>query len=233
MKRFDHDLEVLRTKMASMAELTQAMVVLSGERVVDRTRDVNEEIAADEELLDQLQIEIDREAVRMMTVYGPVAGDLRRLLVITHITAQFERIGDQVMNVIEALDMMQSAPEKTLPEELHQMTEVVVEMVDDAISSYFNDDSRAAEDTRLRDDVVDALNTQIVERLLSDEMLRGVLDGTTEIADAFAQILVARHLERIADQAVNVCKEVVYMVRGDDIRHNSTNVQDEPENGEE
>ena len=65
----------------------------------------------------------------------------------------------------------------------------------------------------------DALNDQIAKELLTDEVLRQVLSGAENIADAVAQILLARQLERIADQATNICKEVIYMVRGDDVRH--------------
>ncbi len=76
-----------------------------------------------------------------------------------------------------------------------------------------------AETTRSHDDLVDALNAQIIKKLLSDEFLREVLKGTKDVADALAEILLARHLEKIADQAVNICKEVVFMVHGDDVRH--------------
>ena len=67
--------------------------------------------------------------------------------------------------------------------------------------------------------MVDALNEQIMKELLTDEVLRRSAGRRRGIADAVAQILIARYLERIADQATNICKEVIYMVRGDDVRH--------------
>ena len=69
--------------------------------------------------------------------------------------------------------------------------------------------------------MVDALNDQIVGELLSIEVVREMLKGPTDLASALAQLLIARSLERIADQATNISEEVVYMVEGDDIRHQS------------
>jgi phosphate transport system protein len=219
MKKFDTELAALHDRMAAMADATRSMVTLATSTVRDRTQDVRPEVAAREARVNQMQTEIDHEAVRLLTIYGPVAADLRYLLVVTHVTAQLERIGDQVVNICESLDLMQSAPERPTLPELQKMADLVGEVVDDALAAYFAKDAQKAETTRTHDDVVDALNAQIVKKLLSDDVLRGVLQGTEDIADALAQILVARHFERIADQAVNICKEVVYMVRGDDVRH--------------
>jgi phosphate transport system protein len=219
MKKFDADLAALNQRMAAMADATRSMVVLAANAVRDRSQDVSAGVSAFELQINQMQTEIDREAVRMLTVYGPVAADLRYILVVTHVTAQLERIGDQVVNIRESLHLMQSAPERGALAELQKMADLVQQIVDDALTAYFRKDAVMAETTRTHDDVVDALNAQIVKKLLSDEVLRGVLQGTEDVADALAQILIARHFERIADQAVNICKEVVYMVRGDDVRH--------------
>jgi phosphate transport system protein len=96
---------------------------------------------------------------------------------------------------------------------------LVCEIVDDALDAYFSKNQEKAVRTRRRDDLVDALNDQVMKELLTDEVLRDVLSGATDIGNAVAQILISRYLERIADQAKNICKEVVYMVKGDDVRH--------------
>jgi len=219
MKKFDHDLEALQDRVAEMAGLTQSMVALATAGVLDRTKNVRDQVEAKEAQLNDMQTSIDHEAIRMLTVYSPVATQLRYVLVVTHITAQLERIGDQVVNVCEALDLMQSSVDHEVLSDLKKMSELVGQMIQDAFASYFEKDAAKAETTRSHDDVIDALNASIIKRLLSDEVLHGVLKGTQDIADALAQILLARHLERIADQAVNICKEVVYLVRGDDVRH--------------
>lgn len=221
MKKFETELAELQEQVAKMASLTQSMVELGTAAVQDRTRDVRKQIDESEALLDRMQTEIDHDAVRMLTVYGPVATQLRYVLVVTHITAQMERIGDQVVNVCEALDLMQTDVDHSVQSDLKRMADLVNKIVADAFASYFDKDAQKAQATRGHDDVVDAMHAQIMKKLLSDEVLHSVLQGTQDIADALAQILIARHLERIADQAVNICKEVVYLVSGDDVRHSS------------
>lgn len=219
MKKFDSELEALNRRLEEMARVSKSMLELAVSAIKDPTKDVHAEIEESEAKLDEMQTEIDQAAVRLLAVYGPVAADLRYILVVTHVTAQLERIGDQVVNVFESLHLMQPTSDHAALPELRKMAALVCEMLEDALHAFFRKDADKAETTRAHDDLVDALNAQIVRKLLSDDVLRQVLKGTEDIADALAQILIARHLERIADQAVNVCKEVVYMVRGDDVRH--------------
>ena len=83
--------------------------------------------------MDQMQMDIDHEAVRLLTVYSPVASDLRYLLVVTHVTAQLERIGDQVVNVCESLRLMQTERDHPTLTELQRMADLVFEMVGDSL----------------------------------------------------------------------------------------------------
>jgi phosphate transport system protein len=167
-----------------------------------------------------MQTDIDHEAIRMLTVYGPVAKDLRYLLVATHVTSQLERIGDQVVNVCQALNLMSSEPaaHPTLAK-LHKMADLVCETVDDALDAFFSRNEEKAVTLRRHDDVIDAMNDQVLKELLTEEVLHQVLSKATDIADLVAQILVARNLERIADQAKNICKQLIYLVKGHDVRH--------------
>ena len=220
MKKFDRELAELQKRLSDMGDLAKSMVALVAEAVKDRTRDVHDRIQTLERRVNQMQMDIDHDAIRMLTVYGPVATDLRYVLVVTHVTAQFERMGDQAVNICQAMQLMRSDPAKhpMLPD-VHKMADLVCEVVDDALDAYFSRNTDKAAVTRTRDDLVDALNDQVTAELLTDEILREVLAGARDIGDAVAQILVARYLERIADQATNICKEVIYLVRGDDVRH--------------
>lgn len=220
MKRFDNDLAYLQQRIHEMGDLARAMVVLAAQAVKDRTTDVFDDMAALESRLNRMQMEIDHHAIRMLTVYGPVAADLRYVLVATHMTSQLERMGDQCTNVCESLRLMTSDPQQhPMLAKLPKMADLVCEIVDDSLAAFFSRNVEKAVVTRSHDDLVDTLNEQIMKELLTDDVLQEVLAGARGIADAVAQILIARYLERVADQATNICKEVIYMVRGDDVRH--------------
>lgn len=220
MKKFDKELADLDKRLREMGELAKSMVALVAETIKDPSRRVHDEVRALEARVNQVQVEIDHDAIRMLTVYSPVATDLRYVLVCTHVTAQLERMGDQAMNICQAMQLMRGEPGRTamLPS-IHEMADLALEIVDASLESYFSRDPEKAAATRTRDDLVDALNDQVIAQLLTDEVLREVLSGARDIGDAVAQILVARYVERIADQATNICKEVIYLVRGDDVRH--------------
>lgn len=220
MKKFENDLDDLQSRLSEMADLARSMVVLTANAVKDRTLDVCADISKSETKLNQMQTDIDGEAIRMLTIYGPVASDLRYLLVVTHVTAQLERMGDQAVNICQSLRLMKPPPaEPPSAANVKKMADLACEMVDDALDAFFSRNEEKAVATRRRDDVVDAMNDQVTKELLTDQTLGEVSREGTSIADVVAQILTARSLERIADQAKNVSKQVVYLVKAEDVRH--------------
>ncbi len=228
MKKFESELAAMEQRLVKMAEETQTMLRLATTAIKHRERDLTDDVRAIEKRLNAAQSEIDQEAVRMMTVYGPVAGNLRYLLGCTHVTAQLERIGDQITNICESLRMMTSDPLlHPTHETLQRMADAVMDVVNDSIDAYLRRDTAKAEATRQKDDLVDALNDQVVKELLTDQVLKNIIAGVEDLADQIAHVLLARHLERIADQATNICKEVIYMVRGDYVRHRRIQPPDE------
>ncbi len=222
MKKLENDLMLLRQKLVEMGNLTEQMVLqstaaLSNQRVAELDRVINEE----ENRLDLMQLQIDREAVRLLTVYSPVAGDLRTVLSISRITAELERIGDHAVNLCESLQLMASKTELEVLPSILRMAGIVNEMVQGALNAFAQNDVAKAHATIAHDNMVDALNDQVLSELLRVEIMRKAFEGEEDIATALAQLLIARSLERMADQATNVSEEVVYMVKGDDIRHRS------------
>lgn len=214
MKKFEHELAVLKRKIVQMGEVAQTMIARAAQALVDRDTDLIKEVLADEEKLDRFQVEIDDEAIRLITVYTPVAADLRFLLMAVRINTELERMGDQAVNMCEYVELLVSEPELKPLVDLPRMAELTRGMVADALRAFLDGDTGKAKEMLKVDDVVDALNDQIFRELLT------YATGSSEsLTRAMALILVARSLERIADHATNICEEVVYMVKGEDIRH--------------
>ena len=208
MRKFDQELSELHHQLIEMGTLAESMVSIVLKALEDVTLDIEESLHASEDMLDEMQNTIDKEVVRILTVYSPVATDLRYVLTVSHVTSSLERIGDQTTNVVSLLQLMM-ARSATKPEpRIIQMGQAVLEMLHGAIGAYINRDEKEAEKYRNRDEYVDSLNDQIMREVLSEEVALEALKGEPNIACPLAQILIARALERIGDQACNICDQV-------------------------
>ncbi len=220
MKKFETELGELRQKVVEMGNLAEEMVGSAVDAMTAPGRDeLIRQVVVQEEQLDQLQLALDKESIRLLTVYSPVAHDLRFIMSVIKITTEVERIGDHAVSVCQAIQLMVSKTSTPPLPMLLKMAAAVRTMVSDALNAFLHDDVQKAHATIDADDIVDVLNDQLVEELLSDEVVRAVVDVPKDIAGALSQMLIGRSLERIADQSTNVSEEVIYMVGGKDVRH--------------
>src|SRR5262245_32186478 len=214
MKKFEHELESLKRRVMEMGKTTEEMVALSTTALLDRDAVAMERVLAHEATLDRFQLEIDGEAVRLITIYTPIAKDLRFLLMVARINAELERIGDQAVNNCEYIQTLSpSAPAGPLGD-LAKMSEITRGMVRDALTAFEQEDLEKAQLVLKNDDEVDHLYSQTFSDLLED-----TTDDADRVGRSMNLILVARSVERIADHATNICEEVIYMVNSEDIRH--------------
>ena len=212
MRQFQQELTELKQRVLRMGALAESMVAdASGALGSDATGRI-EAVRRTEPVLDRFQVEIDREAVRLITIYTPVARDLRFLLMIVRINSELERMGDQAMDNCEYVELLGGDP--PMLAEWSSMSGIVLGMVHDALRAFAEEDTRRAQEVMGQDARVDALNAQIFRQLLDHP-------GTDprDRARTMSVILMARSLERIADHATNICEEVYYLVEGADIRH--------------
>jgi phosphate transport system protein len=218
MKKFDKELASLRNRVVEMGKLTQSMVEMAITAMADLDA-VYQKVLDAEDRLDQMELEIDHEAVRLLTVYSPVAADLRFVLSVSHVNNALERVGDQAVGLCHTIDFSGkhlAAGGEALPK-LKQMGEIVRGMIRDAILAFVGEDAALAEKTIGQDDAVDSINDQIMREVLGGG--RQESGAQRDIPGALTQILIARSLERFGDQATNICEEVIYMVQGADVRH--------------
>jgi phosphate transport system protein len=218
MKKFDQELASLRARVVEMGQVAQSMVEMAIAAMTDLDA-VYDRVLKAEDRLDQMELDIDHECVRLLTVYSPVAANLRFILSVSHVNNALERIGDQAVGLCHTIDFAGkhvAAGGEALPK-LKQMGEIVQAMIRDAILAFVDENAVLAETTIAQDDAADAIN---------DQVMREVLGGTgrengkpRDVSGALAQILIAGSLERFGDQATNICEEVIYMVQGWDVRH--------------
>jgi phosphate transport system protein len=133
---------------------------------------------------------------------------------VVRINTEIERIGDQAVNNCEYVEMFLSNPPARPLHDLSRMTDIACEMVHGALAAFAAEDVHMARRVVALDDQVDALNRQTFTDLLAESA-----DDPDMVKRSMSLILLARSLERIADHAENICEEVVFLVKGEDIRH--------------
>jgi phosphate transport system protein len=221
MKKFEQELASLKERVMEMGALAESMIGWASDALIKRDRTIVQRVLAAEEKLDRFQVEIDSEAVRLITIYTPIAKDLRFLLMVVRINTELERIGDQAVNNCEYVEQFLSDPPPRPLSDLSRMTDITCAMVHGALRAFDQEDTQKAQEVMKLDDAVDALNALTFRDLLSDR-----IDDPESIKRSMSLILLARSLERIADHATNICEEVVYVVKGEDIRHQTSSTDD-------
>jgi len=213
-RKFDDALAALKSKVVAMGEVAQTMIQQSMKALVDRDAAIIQLVLQNEDKLDRYQVEIDNDAIRLMALQSPVAQDLRFVLMVARINTELERIGDLCVNLCESVQLLLAEPPLKPLVDLPKMASTAERMVEEALQAFLQGTTEKALQVIKVDDEVDALNDQIFR-----ELLTYMLSDPRNITRALALILMARNLERVADHGTNIAEEVVYLVKGEDIRH--------------
>jgi phosphate transport system protein len=214
---FDEDLGELKKKLIKMAATVESMIDRAISELVSRDEQVAEKVPQYEMEVNRLQIEIDDMVMTLVATHQPVAGDLRFLLAATKINSDLERIGDLVVNITENAPTIVKQPELKKLIDIPRMADIARQMVRDSLHAFVKGDVLTAQKVIATDDQVDALKEQIIR-----ELLTYMLADPKAIERSLALILIARHLERIADHATNIAEDVIYVIQGRDVRHPTT-----------
>jgi len=213
-RQFEEELEEIKRSILSMAGLVEKGLDDIATSLNDQDSELAEAVIAMDDEIDQHEVEIDRLATEFIARHQPTATDLRFVIVAIKLGPELERIADNAVNIAERVLHMSKYPQLKALVDLPRMLGLAHAMVSDAIAAYVSRDAESARNIILRDDEVDALYMQIFRVLLTY-----MIEDPKTISRAIDLILVARYVERIADQATNIAEEVVYLVEAKPIRH--------------
>ena len=213
-KHYPEQLAGLRELVLRMGGLVEQMTRRVIQALVERNVGILAEVQGMETQVNQLHIDIDEACIELIALRQPAAVDLRFITAAMKINADMERIGDQAINIVERAEPLLAVPPLKPLIDIPRMADIAQEMLKASLDAFVNGDDELAFATILRDDLVDQLKDQVFRELRTFMMA----DPTT-IPRAMDLILVSRHLERIADHATNICEDVIFMVKGKDVRH--------------
>ena len=213
-KHYREELGILKETVLRMGGLVEQMTHRAIQALVERNIEMLAEVTAMEAQVNQLHIDIDEICLEMIALRQPTAADLRFIAAAMKINTDMERIGDQAINITERAEHLLTVPPVKPLIDIPRMAETAKEMLRDALDAFVNGNDELAYETIKKDDLVDQLKDQVLRELLTYMMA----DPST-IPRALDLILVSRHLERIADHATNICEDVIFMVKGKDVRH--------------
>lgn len=220
MIRLTEETSKLKKMLFEMASSVEEMIAKSIKALEENNMILAEDVIKSDEKVNEMEIEIDNQCIRILALLHPEAEDLRTVTMIMKINNDLERIGDHAANIAKmALYLADKPPVKPLID-IPKMAEKAIEMLQESLDSFVNKDAELAVQVCKKDDEVDALEPQIVR-----ELVTYMISDPRTIDRALTLILIARGLERVADLATNIAEDAYYMASGKILKHHHTNTE--------
>jgi len=214
LNHFHRRIEEVKEDLLIMAGLVEGAIHDASRVLGSQDRNLAREVIENDRRIDLLQNRIEEKVFTLMATHQPVAGDLRQLSAYLKIVSFLERIGDQAVNLAQrALELMKLGPLE-IPQMIVDMGHIAQGMTKSSLDAVVRRDVDLAAQVLRRDDQLDDMCRAVLEDMVG-EMTREqkVTRRGVEL------ILASRHLERIGDQACNIAEDVVFLVKGEIIRH--------------
>jgi phosphate transport system protein len=211
---FQQQLVALKDKLLAMAALSQQALEFSVEAYLAGDMALCDHVLEIEAAINAAETSVDDMAYDLLAKEQPMAIDLRFILSVIKINSDLERIGDQSTNIARRAQSLKDAPQISLPVDIKEMGEKVGKMIRTAIQALLEADAKLAESVLLMDDEIDEMN-----RSVQTELIEVMQQHSLFSEQALNAILISRNLERAADHATNIAEDVIFWVRGSDVRH--------------
>src|SRR6185503_11746609 len=213
-KEVEQQLRALKDKLLLMSHHAEKMIADSIRALVERRPSLAEDVIKSDDTMDQLELVIDNMCYEILALEQPVARDLRFIATALKIVRDIERIGDIAVNIAERATELIQEPEMKRLIDLPIMAEASQRILKDSLDAFVNSDAELAEKVIRDDQFIDDCYEQIFR-----ELLTYMMEDTKYISRALKVIFIAKHLERVGDHSSNIAEMVIFLVRGQDIRH--------------
>ncbi|HEX8372825.1 MAG TPA: phosphate signaling complex protein PhoU [Chthoniobacterales bacterium] len=211
---FDAALTSLRNDVLMMSSLAEVNLQNAVNGLLKRDSDLCNVAIADDEEIDQLEKQVDKDGIDIMLRYQPVATDLRRVVSAMKLSSNLERVADQAVNIARRAKKLNQFAELPESKDLEPLFLAASSILRDSLRAFTDDDTDLALSLKARDKELDAMNREFISGITDQmakhpEQIKGYLD----------LIFISRFLERVGDHATNIAEDAVWAVQAEDIRH--------------
>ena len=208
------DLDHLRKDILRLGSLVRESTLKSIELFNTQALSLAEEVNTLELHINELEVEIEENCLKILALHQPVAIDLRFIVVVMKVNNDLERMGDQAVNIAKRVTSLMKEESHTFELPLDAMTDTVQDMVALSLEALVNQDPDLARRVVQIDDLLDDLNARNYQALRA-----GVEETPALVSQAMSLATISSNLERIGDLCTNIAEEVIFMVEGKVIRH--------------
>jgi phosphate transport system protein len=216
-KHFDKELSSLKERILHMAALVEKQISFACRVLLDRNESLIDEVKRIEDSVNKLQLEIDETTINLIALHQPVAHDLRFLIAAVKVSAELERVGDQALNIARFARVVISQRQIKPMIDVEAMVAVAQKMLRESLDAFVNNDHVLARSILLEDDRADAYRDQIYR-----ELITYMRENPASVPQGVPLLLISRNLERIGDNATNIAEDVIFIVKGTDVRHHAS-----------
>jgi len=215
-RHFDRDLDEVKDLLLRMGAMVEDQIQQSIRALLDRDVAVAEQVIANDDRIDQMEVKIDQAVIELIAKMQPAAVDLRFVATAMKITPELERIADLAQDVCERVIELAREPQIKHLVQLPRLAEDAQRMVRQALDAFVRRDAVLAREVIKEDDIVDQLTVDSFRTLLTY-----MLEDPRNISPAIRLTFIGKYFERMADGATNICEMVVYLVEGTMIKHSA------------
>lgn len=215
MRQYFHkELDKIKKMILSLGAMVEKRVRMAKIAIDTRDGALAKKIIKLDYEIDEMEVEIEEECLKVMALHQPVAADLRFLVAVIKINNDLERIGDQTVNIAERVQVIARQSSYPFVFDYSSMAEKAEAMLIKSLDALVNEDIDLAIKVYHLDDEVDRIKTRAY-----DLIKKAMADHPDRLGYFINLLLISRHLERLADHATNIAEEVVYMIEGSIVRH--------------
>ncbi len=216
-EQFNRELEEIRNKVLTMGGLVERQINLATQAFSQSDIELAETVIQQDNHVNDLEVEIDRECIEIIALRQPTAFDLRLLISVIKTINELERVGDQAKRISQMTIHLSDGDNNDHYYELQHISEMVSAMLHDALDSFARMNIKEAANINQQIKSVNREYQSIVRQLITKMM-----ENPTNISRSLDLLWAARALERIGDHACNISQHVIYLVNGEDVHHLST-----------